>query len=50
MLLDDLRLIVGKCDTDIFGLRDRAMLLLGFAITVRRAKLAGLRLQNITGC
>ncbi|MGA5424961.1 site-specific integrase [Streptomyces lavendulocolor] len=48
MRLDDLRLIVGKCDTDIFGLRDRAMLLLGFAIAARRAELAGLRLRNIT--
>ncbi|MGA5559506.1 tyrosine-type recombinase/integrase [Streptomyces lavendulocolor] len=43
-----LQLIVAKCDTDIFGLRDRAMLLLGFAIAARRAELAGLRLQNIT--
>ncbi|MDX3175308.1 site-specific integrase [Streptomyces scabiei] len=47
MRLADLRLIVAKCDTDIFGLRDRAMLLLGFAIAARRAELAGLRLRNI---
>lgn len=47
MRLDTLRLIVSKCDTDIFGLRDRAMLLLGFAIAARRAELAGLRLRNI---
>jgi hypothetical protein len=47
MRLVDLRLIVSKCDTDIFGLRDRAMLLLGFAIAARRAELAGLRLRNI---
>ncbi|MDX2948010.1 site-specific integrase [Streptomyces caniscabiei] len=47
MRLSDLRLIVSKCDTDIFGLRDRAMLLLGFAIAARRAELAGLRLRNI---
>ncbi|MET8571806.1 site-specific integrase [Streptomyces sp. NPDC004783] len=45
--IDTLRLIVSKCDTDVFGLRDRAMLLLGFAIAARRAELAGLRLRNI---
>ncbi|MFD1278027.1 site-specific integrase [Streptomyces kaempferi] len=47
MRLVDLRLIVSKCDTDIFGIRDRAMILLGFAIAARRAELAGLRLRNI---
>jgi integrase len=47
MRLATLRLIVSKCDTDLFGLRDRAMLLLGFAIAARRAELAGLRLRNI---
>lgn len=47
MRLDALRLIVDKCDTDIFGIRDRAMLLLGFSIAARRAELAGLRLRNI---
>ena len=47
MRLADLRIIVSKCDTDIFGLRDRAMLLLGFSIAARRAELAGLRLRNI---
>lgn len=47
MRLDDLRRIVALCDTDLFGLRDRAMLLLGFSIAARRAELAGLRLRNI---
>jgi integrase len=47
MRLDDLRRIVSLCGTDIFGLRDRAMLLLGFSIAARRAELAGLRLRNI---
>lgn len=47
MRLVDLRLIVSKCDTDIFGLRDQAMILLGFSIAARRAELAGLRLRNI---
>lgn len=45
--LDDLRHIVSLCDTSIFGLRDRTMLLLGFSIAARRAELAGLRLRNI---
>jgi integrase len=48
MRLDAVRLIVSKCSTDIFGVRDRAMVLLGFAIAARRAELAGLRLRNIT--
>lgn len=47
MRLDDLRHIVSLCGIDIFGLRDRAMLLLGFSIAARRAELAGLRLRNI---
>lgn len=48
MRLDALRLIVSKCGDDVFGVRDRAMLLLGFSIAARRAELAGLRLRNIT--
>lgn len=48
MRLADLQTIVALCGTDIFGLRDRAMLLLGFSIAARRAELAGLRLRNIT--
>lgn len=47
MRLDDLRRIVSLCGSDIFGLRDQAMLLLGFSIAARRAELAGLRLRNI---
>jgi len=47
MTIAKLQLIVSKCDTDLFGLRDRAMLLLGFSIAARRAELAGLRLRNI---
>ncbi|RVU20959.1 integrase [Streptomyces antnestii] len=47
MRLDDLRRIISLCGTDIFGLRDHAMLLLGFSIAARRSELAGLRLRNI---
>lgn len=47
MRLADLQHIASLCGTDIFGLRDRAMLLLGFSIAARRAELAGLRLRNI---
>ncbi|MFJ8657425.1 tyrosine-type recombinase/integrase [Streptomyces rochei] len=47
MRLNDLHRIVTLCGTDLFGLRDRAMLLLGFSIAARRAELAGLRLRNI---
>ncbi|WP_392838622.1 site-specific integrase [Streptomyces sp. LN500] len=48
MRLEYVRAIVAKCSDDIFGTRDRAMVLLGFAIAARRAELAGLRLRNIT--
>jgi site-specific recombinase XerC len=48
MRVDALRRIVEKCSDDIFGVRDRAMLLLGFSIAARRAELAGLRLRNVT--
>ncbi|MFE1230257.1 site-specific integrase [Streptomyces sp. NPDC058745] len=47
MRVGALREIVAKCSDDVFGLRDRAMLLLGFSIAARRAELAGLRLRNI---
>ncbi|KAF0646603.1 hypothetical protein K701_28040 [Streptomyces fradiae ATCC 10745 = DSM 40063] len=47
MRVDALRRIVEKCSDDIFGVRDRAMLLLGFSIASRRAELAGLRLRNV---
>ncbi|WP_042001244.1 site-specific integrase [Streptomyces sp. AcH 505] len=47
MRLADLQHIVSLCGDDVFGLRDRAMLLLGFSIAARRAELAGLRLRNI---
>lgn len=48
MGLQYVRAIVAKCSDDIFGTRDRAMVLLGFAIAARRAELAGLMLRNIT--
>ncbi|NEC20516.1 site-specific integrase [Streptomyces parvus] len=47
MRLADLQRVVSLCGTDIFGVRDQAMLLLGFSIAARRAELAGLRLRNI---
>ncbi|MFG2775947.1 tyrosine-type recombinase/integrase [Streptomyces sp. NPDC048350] len=47
MRVEVLRQIVAKCSDDIFGVRDRAMLLLGFALAARRAELAGLRLRNV---
>ncbi|MFE3901402.1 hypothetical protein ACFXPY_13875 [Streptomyces sp. NPDC059153] len=47
MRLEVVRALVAKCSGDIFGVRDRAKALLGFAIAVRRAELAGLRQRNI---
>ncbi|MFJ7496014.1 hypothetical protein ACIQZB_33530 [Streptomyces sp. NPDC097727] len=46
MRLEAARALVAKCSGDIFGVRDRAKTLLGFAIAVRRAELAGPGLRN----
>lgn len=40
--VDELRAILGACGGEVAGLRDRALLLLGFAGAFRRSELAGL--------
>jgi len=46
--LAKLRLLVGTCDlTTLAGLRDRTILILGFAMMARRSELAGLHLEDI---
>ena len=40
--IDQLRTLAGACTSDLAGLRDRALLLLGFAGAFRRSELAGL--------
>lgn len=46
--LDRLRALVATCDTStLAGLRDRVILVLGFAMMARRSELAGLHLDDI---
>ena len=48
VMAGDLPAIVGACDTDTpAGLRDRAVILLGFALLARRAELAALSVSDI---
>lgn len=43
----DLRRVVAACPDTVAGKRDRAMILLGFAIAARRSELAGLLVSDI---
>ncbi|ABW15622.1 integrase family protein [Parafrankia sp. EAN1pec] len=45
--LDQLRAMLAACDTSTRGVRDRALLLLGFAMMGRRSELAALDLADI---
>lgn len=46
--LAKLRALIGTCDvTTLAGLRDRVILVLGFAMMARRSELAGLHLEDI---
>lgn len=42
LLLPDLRAMSASCGTDLAGIRDRALILLAFAVAGRRSELAGL--------
>lgn len=45
---EELRLLVATCDpTTLLGLRDRAVLLVGFAACVRRSELVGLNVADV---
>jgi len=46
--VDVVRAMVATCDTSLAGLRDKAMILVGFAIAARRSELAGLLAGDIT--
>jgi site-specific recombinase XerD len=49
VLLDDLRRLVETCDPDQpAGIRDRALIVLGFAMMARRSELVGLDLSDLT--
>ena len=43
----DVRRLLGACGPDLAGLRDRALLLLGFAGALRRSELVGLDLAHV---
>lgn len=47
LLLADLRRISAACPNTLAGVRDRALLLLGFAIAGRRSEVAGLTVRDI---
>jgi integrase len=44
----EMRRLVGACDGGLTGLRDRAMLLIGFAGALRRSELVGIDREHIT--
>jgi integrase len=45
-LTDDIRAMVGATDAGLIGVRDRALILLGFAGAFRRSELVGLDLED----
>ena len=47
VLVDDLRAMVAALPQDPRGLRDRALLLVGFAGALRRSELVGIRLEHL---
>ena len=47
LLSEDIRKIVACCDDSLAGLRDRAMLLVGFAAALRRAELVALEMEDV---
>jgi integrase len=47
LMTEDLRLLVGLLDLSPVGLRDRALLLLGFAGAFRRSELVGLDVEDL---
>jgi len=47
LTLDDLRALVRACGDDLAGLRDRALLLVGFAAALRRSELVALDVEHI---
>ncbi len=44
---EDIKRLIATCGTDLAGLRDRALLLLGFAGALRRSELVGLDLAHL---
>ena len=44
---EDIKRLIATCGTDLAGLRDRALLLLGFAGALRRSELVGIDLAHL---
>jgi site-specific recombinase XerD len=47
LTLDDLRALVRTCGDDLPGLRDRALLLVGFAAALRRSEIVALDVEHV---
>lgn len=47
VMVEDLRALVGVCGVDVAGLRDRAMLVVGFAGAFRRSELVALDVADV---
>ena len=45
---EEVRRLVATCDDDLVGLRDRALLLMGFAGALRRSELCGIEVEHIS--
>ena len=50
LLTEDLRLLVGLLPDTLLGIRDRALLLLGFSGAFRRSELVGLDIEHLSFC
>jgi integrase len=48
LVTDDIRALIGVCGRDLAGMRDAALLLVGFAAALRRSELVSLDLEHIT--
>lgn len=47
LLTEDIKAMVATCDEDLVGLRDRALILLGFAGAFRRGELVALQVEDL---
>jgi integrase len=48
LLTADVRRVIGRCPKGLLGLRDRALLLIGFSGAFRRSELSSIDVQNIS--
>ena len=47
LLIEDIRRMVANCRDDLLGIRDRSIILCGFALAARRKELASLRVSDL---